>query len=113
MGRQKGRGFARRLEKLDVVIAGFLDSNRRQFHQTQFVVDGYDVFEPGCTSWRRKKLKANLFVFLASVTSKYLAMIPLAEKLGWEQGINFETIQEASPFYPTVEVSGHCNLKML
>lgn len=74
------------------------------------MVDGHKVLDP-TKVLESSQVKENAFVFLASVTSKYRAMIPLAEKFGWNKGVNFETIQEASPFYPTVEVSGHCNLR--
>ena len=74
------------------------------------MIDGHKVLDP-INVLESLQAKENAFVFLASVASKYRAMIPLAEKFGWNKGVNFETIQEASPFYPTVEVSGHCNLR--
>lgn len=107
---QKGRGFAKRLAALGVNVSGFLDSNRNKFHQTQYQVDGLEVVDT-LSFLAKEKNRKNTFVFVASVTSKYKVMFPIAEALGWEKGVNVETIQDASPFYPTIEVSGHCNLK--
>lgn len=106
-GGQKGRGFYLALQRCGFEIKGFLDSNEQMvgtFYR------GVPVMHPD-SILKISDAKNKIFVLTASVDSKNKEMFSVLESHGLEKGHQFESIQTLSPFYPTVEVAGLCNLK--
>jgi MoaA/NifB/PqqE/SkfB family radical SAM enzyme len=106
---QKGRGFRLALERNGFKIKAFLDSSPLLIG-TEY--QGIPVLDPKIILNDQTILK-NSFIFTASVDRKNKEMFELCQNIGLTKGKDFINIQELSPFYPTVEVSGVCNLRCI
>jgi len=105
---QKGRGFLLALRRNGFSISNFIDSSSAMQKKSFAGVGGispqefFDMYGP--------KRKA-AFVFVASVDAKNKQIFKELEASGFTKGVDFEDIQTLSPFYPTIEVTGICNLR--
>lgn len=105
---QKGRGFLLALRRCGFDAAGFLDSSP-QLKNTEYM--GVRVRHPDDVLGE-PRASERLFVLTATVDAKNKEMFHILEhKYGFVRGHAYENIQTLSPFYPTIEVTGLCNLK--
>ncbi len=106
---QKGRGFRLALERNGFTVKAFLDSAPLLIG-TDY--QGIPTMDPKTLLNHPERLK-DAFILIASVDEKNKEMFALCENAGMVKNRDFINIQELSPFYPTVEVSGICNLKCI
>ena len=104
---QKGRGFCMALLRCGFTVKAFLDSNLQEVGE-EFM--NIKTIHPN-TLLDEPNLLTNAFVLTASVESKNREMYSLLDKVGMIKGKDYVGIQTLSPFYPTIEVAGLCNLK--
>jgi MoaA/NifB/PqqE/SkfB family radical SAM enzyme len=104
---QKGRGFVLTLKRNGFKVKAFLDSSP-SFNGCDF--NGIPILNPNDIFQDPLSLE-NSFIITASVDKKYEEMFPILEGYGFKRGKNYDSIQSFSPFYPTVEISGVCNLR--
>ena len=103
----KGRGFQLALERNGFKVAAFLDSN------IEFLGGDYQgtpILHPDAIL-ARGDAKETAFILTATVDTKNKVLFKLCEAAGLERGVDFENIQTLSPFYPTIEITGICNLR--
>lgn len=106
---QKGRGFKLALERNGFPIKAFLDSSP-QLIGTEY--QGIPTLSPEVIL-NNPKIHKESFILIASVDRKNKEMFALCENAGMQKNRDFINIQELSPFYPTIEISGVCNLKCI
>jgi MoaA/NifB/PqqE/SkfB family radical SAM enzyme len=104
---QKGRGFCMALLRCGFKVKAFLDSNLQEVGE-EFM--NIRTIHPN-TLLNDANLLINAFVLTASVESKNREMYSILEQVGLIKGKDYVGIQTLSPFYPTIEVAGLCNLK--
>ncbi|MBF0329416.1 MAG: radical SAM protein [Nitrospirae bacterium] len=106
---QKGRGFKLALNRNGFPVKAFLDSSPLLIG-TEY--GGVPILDPKIVLNNPKTCKSS-FILVASVDKKNKEMFALCESAGLTKNKDFINIQELSPFYPTVEISGVCNLRCL
>ncbi len=106
---QKGRGFLLALKRNGFTVKAFLD-NSPLLIGTEY--QGIPTVAPE-TILHHPDIPQNSFILIASVDKKNKDMFALCEKAGLQKKRDFINIQELSPFYPTIEISGICNLKCI
>lgn len=106
-GGQKGRGFWQALNRCGFKVESFIDSSPDM--QTKTFM-GVGAISPG-SFFAVPGVRDTAFVLTASVDHKNKVMFEELQRNGFERGISFESIQTLSPFYPTIEVTGLCNLR--
>lgn len=106
---QKGRGFLLALKRNGFKVKAFLDGSPLLIG-TEY--QGVPTLDPKTVLNDSEILKES-FILIASVDKKNKEMFKGCEDIGMEKGDDFINIQELSPFYPTVEVSGTCNLRCI
>jgi len=106
---QKGRGFKLALERNGFKVEAFLDKSPL-LRGTKY--QGTDILDPQ-TVLREKDSGKTSFIFIASVDKKNKEMFKECQQAGLEKLKDYINIQVFCPFYPTVEVSGICNLKCI
>ncbi len=104
---QKGRGFLLALRRCGFDAESFVDSDLSLQSRTTL---GLATISPE-SFFAENSHSQHAFVLLATVDIHIKQMIPVLEAHGFRKGVSFESIQTLSPFYPTVEVTGLCNLK--
>jgi len=105
---QKGRGFLLALRRCGFEAKGFLDSNP-QMVGTEYM--GVRVYHPDQTL-KVPDAGEKVFVLTATVDLKNKEIFAtLEQEYGFVRGRSFENIQALSPLYPTIEVTGLCNLR--
>lgn len=104
---QKGRGFCDRLKQLGFSAEALLDSDAQLIGTTYRDIP---IIHPNSLLDDSGRT-ADSFVLTASVDSKYRQMFAIADSKGWTRGVNYQSIQTLSPFYPTIEIAGLCNIK--
>jgi MoaA/NifB/PqqE/SkfB family radical SAM enzyme len=104
---QKGRGFLLALQRNGYEVKAFLDSKEsmigKSFHQVPIIHPDTLFHDPIASE--------NAFILTASVDSKHKDMFAICEKHQFKKGITYENIQTLSPLYPTVEITGVCNIR--
>lgn len=106
---QKGRGFRGALKRNGFTVKAFLDSSPLLIG-TEY--QGIPILDPKSILNNPATLKAS-FILISSVDRKNKEMFALCQDAGLVKGKDFVNIQELSPFYPTVEISGVCNLRCI
>jgi MoaA/NifB/PqqE/SkfB family radical SAM enzyme len=106
---QKGRGFMLALKRNGFKVKAFLDKSPLLIG-TEY--QGIPTFDPRQILDSPSVLK-NSFILTASVDKKNREMFESCCNAGLIKGKDFVNIQELSPFYPCVEISGVCNLKCI
>jgi MoaA/NifB/PqqE/SkfB family radical SAM enzyme len=106
---QKGRGFRLALERNGFKVKAFLDSSPLLAGNSY---QGIPILDPKIVISDKTAGQAS-FILIASVDKKNKEMFALCEAAGLVKGSDFINIQEFSPFYPTVEISGVCNLRCI
>ena len=104
---QKGRGFLLALRRNGFDAHAFIDQSLEMQSKGYM---GINVISPQVFFNENNDI-TDIFVLTASVESKNLMMAEELERHQFVRGINYESIQAISPFYPTVEVAGICNLR--
>lgn len=104
---QKGRGFWQALHRCGFEIESFIDSSPEM--QTKSFM-GIGTISPG-SFFSLPKASEDAFVLTASVDTKNKVIFEELLRHGFEKGVSFDNIQILSPFYPTIEVTGLCNLR--
>ena len=103
---QKGRGFRAALRRNQFDISAFVD--KRESAQSA-MVDGKTVLSPD--GLFETYAPDEVLILLASVDLHNREMATQLEARGFTRDRDFADIQLLSPLYPTVEVTGICNLK--
>lgn len=106
---QKGRGFVLALKRNGFKVKAFLDSSPL-LRGTEY--QGIPTLDPKTILNNPATLKES-FILIASVDKKNKEIFALCQNAGLTKGKDFINIQELSPFYPTVEISGVCNLRCI
>ena len=106
-GGQKGRGFYLALKRCGFSVQCFLDSSAEMIG-TEFM--GVPVIHPSDLLDNPEAL-SKAFILAASVDSKNKQMFAVLEAKGLKKMQQYCSIQTLSPLYPTVEVTGLCNLR--
>jgi len=104
---QKGRGFYLALKRCGFSVHGFLDSSNEMIG-TEF--NGVKVIHPNELLNDEFALH-KAFILTASVDSKNKKMFEILNSKGLIKMEQYCSIQTLSPLYPTVEVTGLCNLR--
>lgn len=104
---QKGRGFWQALNRCGFTVESFIDSNSDMLTKSFM---GVGTISPE-TFFSLPRVQEESFVLTASVDIKNKVMFEELQRYGFERGVSFENIQTLSPFYPTIEVTGLCNLR--
>lgn len=104
---QKGRGFLQALNRCGFTVESFIDSSR-EMQNAKFL--GVGTLSPE-EFFALPNIRSDAFVLTASVDSKNKQMFETLGQHGFERGLAYESIQTLSPFYPTIEVTGLCNLR--
>lgn len=105
---QKGRGFLLAMRRNGFEVKGMLDMSPALIG-TEFM--GAEVYHPESVL-KGDDAPSRIFVLTATVDIKNKEIFKsLTEDYGFERGKSFDSIQALSPFYPTVEVAGLCNLR--
>jgi len=104
---QKGRGFLLALRRNGFDAHAFIDQSTDMQNKGYL---GINVIPPQ-VFFNENDGASDIFVLTASVDSKNLIMSEELERHKFVRGINYESIQAISPFYPTIEVAGICNLR--
>jgi MoaA/NifB/PqqE/SkfB family radical SAM enzyme len=104
---QKGRGFWQALNRCGFKVESFIDSSTDMLSKSFM---GIGTISP-LTFFAQRAVRDNAFVLTASVDIKNKVMFEELQRHGFERGLSFENIQALSPFYPTIEVTGLCNLR--
>lgn len=106
---QKGRGFRLALERNGFRTKAFIDSSPAligtNYHELP-VLDPKVLLNNSTT-------RETSFILIASVDKKNKEMFSLCEESGLKKGKDFINIQELCLYYPTVEISGICNLRCI
>jgi len=105
----KGRGFKRALERNGFFVKGFLDS-ASLLQGTKF--QNTPVYDPDHLLKNEIALKES-FILVASVDRKNSEIFQECTNRGLVKSNDFINIQELSPYYPTIEITGTCNLKCI
>jgi len=106
---QKGRGFSLALERNGFRVKAFLDSSPLLAGTAYMeipILNPYEVLNASNVS-------KTSFILVASVDKKNKEIFGQCQKSGLLKGRDFINIQQLAPFYPTVEVSGVCNLRCI
>lgn len=104
---QKGRGFWQALNRCGFTVESFIDSSPDMLNKTFM---GVGTISPD-TFFSLPDVRDTTFVLTASVDLKNKVMFEALQHHGFERSVSFENIQTLSPFYPTIEVTGLCNLR--
>ena len=104
---QKGRGFWQALNRCGFTVESFIDSSPEMLTKSFM---GVGTISPD-NFFALPDARDNAFVLTASVDIKNKVMFEELQSHGFERGVSFENIQTLSPFYPTIEVTGLCNLR--
>lgn len=104
---QKGRGFWQALNRCGFVVEAFIDSSKEMLAKSFM---GIKTISPDAF-FSRPRAREDSFVLTASVDIKNRVMFEELERQGFRKGVSYENIQTLSPFYPTIEVTGLCNLR--
>lgn len=104
---QKGRGFHQALQRCGFRVEAFIDSNAQALPES---FKNTNIISPQAF-FSLPEISRNAFVLTASVDKKNKVMFEALRSHGFEKGVSFESIQLLSPFYPTVEIAGVCNLR--
>lgn len=104
---QKGRGFYQALKRNGFDVCAFLDMSEAL---QQIGFDGVNVIHPD-EVLNSPELLNNSFILTATVDMKNKEMKSKLVSLGRQLGRDFEDIQTLAPFYPTIEVTGICNIQ--
>ena len=104
---QKGRGFLQALKRNGFNVEAFLDSSDLLIG-TEF--EGVEIIHPDSVL-KDPLVKQSAYILMASIDSKNKEMFRLCEEQGLKRLDDFNNIQYFSPFYPTIEVTGVCNLQ--
>lgn len=104
---QKGRGFCLALNRCGFKVDSFIDSNPEMLTKSFM---GVDTISPS-TFFAQSNVRENAFVLTASVDIKNKVIFEQLQHHGFVRGESFENIQTLSPYYPTIEVTGVCNLR--
>lgn len=104
---QKGRGFWQALHRCGLTVESFIDSSAEMLTKTFM---GVGTISPE-TFFSTPRIQEEAFVLTASVDIKNKVMFEELQRHGFVRGVSFENIQTLSPFYPTIEVTGLCNLR--
>ena len=103
---QKGRGFLKALRRHNFSVDYFLDSDPR-YKDTSYesvpIVHPDEILKAGNAK--------DFFIITATVDIKNKEISTLLSGFGLIKGIDYDQVQSFSPFYPTIEVTGTCNLK--
>ena len=103
---QKGRGFLLALRRNNFEVEAFLDSSSKLIGTPY---QGVPVIRPEVVI-DEPDAADNVFVLTATVDSKNKEIFRQLGDRGFVQNKSFTNLQLLSPFYPTVEVTGLCNL---
>lgn len=106
---QKGRGFLQAMKRNNLPVKAFLDSSPKmigQEYQGVPIIDSKAFFED-------KETLKNSYILTATVDKKNKELFRICEENGLVKHQDFINIQELSPFYPTVEIAGTCNIKCI
>ncbi len=103
---QKGRGFKKAMARNFFKVFSFIDSSIK-IQNTK--IDNIDVISP--TNFFKNYNSSNSVVLTASVDSKNKEIGEILSKNNFKENRDFFSIQFFCPFYPTVEISGICNLR--
>jgi MoaA/NifB/PqqE/SkfB family radical SAM enzyme len=106
---QKGKGFRLALKRNGFEIKAFLDKSPLLKGTTY---QGIPIQDPETVLSNPQALQ-NAFLLVASVDKKNAEIFKACEQVGLKKGADFINIQELSPYYPTVEISGTCNLRCI
>jgi MoaA/NifB/PqqE/SkfB family radical SAM enzyme len=106
---QKGRGFMLALKRNGFKVKAFLDSSPLLIG-TEY--RGTPILDPKIILNNSTTCQKS-FILVASVDKKNKEMFALCQNAGLIKGKDFINIQELSPYYPTVEISGVCNLRCI
>ena len=104
---QKGRGFRAALERNGIPAVGFIDSSPAIAEAEK--IDGLPVMYPH--EFFKCETPSTAFVLTASVDKKNAEIAEVLAKNGFSKDQAFSDIQTFCPFYPTVEITGICNLR--
>jgi len=104
---QKGRGFKQALERNGFCVENFIDKSSDLIGTSY---QGLEVLDPVKVLQNNSKDK---FIFTASVASKNNQMFKECARFGLKKKVDFDDIQSFSPFYPSIDITGLCNLKCL
>ncbi len=103
---QKGQGFQAALKRNSINIAGYVDIDRSLWNRQ---IGGVSVISP--ERFFDNYNPSNSFVLTASVDKKNAQIAEVLERNGWRKNESFSDIQKFNPFFPTVEITGICNLR--
>lgn len=103
---QKGQGFNAALQRNSISVVGFIDSSKMLQGK---LVNGLRVYSP--EEFFDDFNSENSFVLTASVDKKNAEIGKTLEIQGFTKDISWCDIQKFCPFYPTIEITGICNLK--
>jgi len=101
---EKGRGFEAALRRNDLKVSAFMD---RALAGSE--VQGIPVLDPATMLSDRKTL-ADFYFLCATIRRKYLEMFATLQAAGLTKERDYTNIQTLCPYYPTVEISGLCQL---
>lgn len=104
---QKGRGFLGALRRNGFDASIFLDRSLAGKFCLGIPVINPDSFLSDKQRWK------NCFIIIAMGRRNYLQCFSDCEKAGLIKFQDFINVQELSPYYPSVEISGVCNLRCL
>lgn len=105
----KGRGFKNALERNGFTVTAFIDKSKMLQNS---IYQGVTVISPEAF-FARPDYSTNCFVFSATVDKKNKQIFEECKKHGLIKQKNFINIQEFCPFYPSIEISGICNLRCI
>jgi MoaA/NifB/PqqE/SkfB family radical SAM enzyme len=103
---QKGQGFNAALQRNSISVSGFIDSSKLIQGK---LVNGLKVYSP--EEFFKIFNADNSFVLTASVDKKNIEIGKILETNGFIKDKSWCDIQKFCPFYPTVEITGICNLR--
>ena len=106
---QKGRGFMLAMKRNGFNVKAFLDGSPLLIGSEY---QGVPIIEPkGILD--DPEIGKKTFILIASVDKHNKEMFASCESVGLIKGRDFINVQELSPYYPTVEISGVCNLRCI
>lgn len=104
---QKGRGFYRALKRNGFAVEAFLDVSASL---QSIGYDGVKVIHPDDVL-ENAELLQDSYILTATVDIKNKEMKARLSSLDRHVGQDFDDIQTLAPFYPTIEVTGICNIQ--
>jgi MoaA/NifB/PqqE/SkfB family radical SAM enzyme len=106
---QKGRPFLMALERNGFTVTAFLDSSE---HLIGSKFRGISIIDPKILFSDNIKIKDS-FIILASIGDRMKEMLRACEELGLKYKAQYIKMQDLSPFFPSIDISGVCNLKCI